>query len=165
MVPEGFGWECVTVISPMSSAEQLWRACVMGCAMAAVVGCAQADTAAVAAQCEPGEEQLFACSTGTKRVAVCASQGWSPGTGYLQYRYGLPHKAELVLPAQAQLPASSAVSGVLVLSGGGARGLAHVGVLQALEELRIPVDAIAGTSMGAVVGGLYASGMTASFID
>ena len=49
----------------------------------------------------------------------------------------------------------------LVLSGGGARGLAHVGVLQALEELRIPVDAIAGTSMGAVVGGLYASGKTA----
>jgi NTE family protein len=53
----------------------------------------------------------------------------------------------------------------LVLSGGGARGLAHVGVLQALEELRIPVDAIAGTSMGAVVGGLYASGMTAAEID
>jgi NTE family protein len=53
----------------------------------------------------------------------------------------------------------------VVLSGGGARGLAHVGVLQALEELRIPIDAIAGTSMGAVVGGLYASGMTASEID
>ena len=53
----------------------------------------------------------------------------------------------------------------LVLSGGGARGFAHVGVLQALEELRIPVDAIAGTSMGAVVGGLYASGMTADEID
>lgn len=53
----------------------------------------------------------------------------------------------------------------LVLSGGGARGLAHVGVLEALEELRIPVDAIAGTSMGAVVGGLYASGMTPKDID
>ncbi len=53
----------------------------------------------------------------------------------------------------------------LVLSGGGARGLAHVGVLQALEEQRIPVDAIAGTSMGAVVGGLYASGKTAAEID
>jgi len=53
----------------------------------------------------------------------------------------------------------------LVLSGGGARGLAHVGVLRALEELRIPVDAIAGTSMGAVVGGLYASGMTPAEID
>jgi len=53
----------------------------------------------------------------------------------------------------------------LVLSGGGARGLAHVGVLKALEELRIPVEAIAGTSMGAVVGGLYASGMTAEEIE
>ena len=52
-----------------------------------------------------------------------------------------------------------------MLSGGGARGLAHVGVLKALEELRIPVDAIAGTSMGAVVGGLYASGMTADEIE
>jgi NTE family protein len=47
----------------------------------------------------------------------------------------------------------------IVLSGGGARGLAHVGVLEVLEELRVPVDVIAGTSMGAIVGGLYASGL------
>jgi NTE family protein len=53
----------------------------------------------------------------------------------------------------------------LVLSGGGARGAAHVGVLKVLEELRVPVDAIAGTSMGAVVGGLYASGMSADDIE
>ena len=53
----------------------------------------------------------------------------------------------------------------LVLSGGGARGLAHVGVLKVLDELRVPVDAIAGTSMGAVIGGLYASGMTAAEIE
>ena len=46
----------------------------------------------------------------------------------------------------------------LVLSGGAARGLAHVGVLKALEEQGIQIDAIAGTSMGAVIGGLYASG-------
>jgi len=45
-----------------------------------------------------------------------------------------------------------------VLAGGGARGAAHIGVLQALDEMRIPVDAIAGTSMGAVVGGLAAIG-------
>ncbi len=70
-------------------------------------------------------------------------------------------------PAAAQEPAAQDARPRvgLVLSGGGARGLAHVGVLQALEELRVPVDAIAGTSMGAVVGGLYASGMTASEID
>ncbi len=53
----------------------------------------------------------------------------------------------------------------LVLSGGGARGVAHVGVLKALERLRIPIDYIAGTSMGAVVGGLYASGMTPEEIE
>lgn len=47
----------------------------------------------------------------------------------------------------------------LVLGGGGARGAAHVGVLKVLEDMRIPVDCVAGTSMGAIVGGLYASGM------
>lgn len=46
----------------------------------------------------------------------------------------------------------------LVLSGGGARGLAHIGVIRALEEQNIKIDAIAGTSMGAIVGALYASG-------
>lgn len=53
----------------------------------------------------------------------------------------------------------------LVLSGGGARGFAHIGVLKYLEEQHIPVDCIAGTSMGAVVGGLYASGMSANEIE
>jgi NTE family protein len=47
----------------------------------------------------------------------------------------------------------------LVLSGGGARGIAHVGVLRWLEQHRIPVDLVAGTSMGGVVGGLYAAGV------
>jgi NTE family protein len=53
----------------------------------------------------------------------------------------------------------------LVLSGGGARGAAHIGVLKVLEENNVPVDAIAGTSMGAVVGGLYASGLSAAEIE
>ncbi len=53
----------------------------------------------------------------------------------------------------------------LVLGGGGARGAAHIGVLKELERLRIPVDVIAGTSMGAIVGGLYASGMTADELE
>ena len=48
----------------------------------------------------------------------------------------------------------------LVLGGGGARGIAHLGVLKALEELRIPVDCVAGTSMGALVGGAYAAGVS-----
>ncbi len=49
----------------------------------------------------------------------------------------------------------------LVLGGGGARGIAHIGVLKMLEELHIPVDCVAGTSMGSIIGGFYASGMTA----
>jgi NTE family protein len=53
----------------------------------------------------------------------------------------------------------------VVLSGGGARGIAHIGVLKVLEDLKIPIDCIAGTSMGAVVGGLYASGMSAREIE
>lgn len=48
----------------------------------------------------------------------------------------------------------------LVLSGGGSRGVAHIGVIKALEESQIPIDYIAGTSMGAVIGGLYAAGYT-----
>ena len=53
----------------------------------------------------------------------------------------------------------------LVLSGGGARGSAHIGVLQVLEEMRIPIQAIAGTSMGALVGGAYASGLSAEEME
>src|SRR5678816_328791 len=45
----------------------------------------------------------------------------------------------------------------LVLSGGGARGAAHIGVLKVLEELRVPVDLIVGTSMGSIVGAAYAT--------
>jgi NTE family protein len=53
----------------------------------------------------------------------------------------------------------------LVLSGGGAKGFAHIGVLKVLEQAGIKIDYIGGTSMGAVVGGLYASGYNASQID
>ncbi|MCG3119379.1 MAG: Outer membrane protein assembly factor BamA [bacterium] len=49
----------------------------------------------------------------------------------------------------------------LALSGGGAKGFAHIGVLKVLEEAGLPVDCIAGTSMGSVIGGLYAIGYTA----
>lgn len=74
----------------------------------------------------------------------------------------------LAVPVAAEEPAAAIPDRPrvgLVLSGGGARGLAHVGVLKVLEEQRVPIDAIAGTSMGAVIGGLYASGMTAAEIE
>lgn len=53
----------------------------------------------------------------------------------------------------------------LVLGGGGAKGVSHIGVLKVLEEAGIPIDYIAGTSMGAIVGGLYAIGYSATEID
>lgn len=53
----------------------------------------------------------------------------------------------------------------LALGGGGARGIAHISVLRKLEEMRIPVDCIAGTSMGALVGAMYASGMSVDEIE
>lgn len=53
----------------------------------------------------------------------------------------------------------------LVLSGGGALGIAHVRVLQALEEMHVPVDVVAGTSMGAIVGGLYAAGYSPAELE
>lgn len=53
----------------------------------------------------------------------------------------------------------------LVLSGGGAKGVAHIGVIKVLEEAGIPIDYIAGTSMGAIVGGLYSIGWTTKELD
>ncbi len=53
----------------------------------------------------------------------------------------------------------------LVLSGGGARGFAHIGVLKVLEENNVPIDYIVGTSMGSIIGGLYATGLTPEEIE
>jgi NTE family protein len=70
----------------------------------------------------------------------------------------------IVMPALAEESPKATASGgkrpkiCLVLSGGGARGAAHVGVLKVLEEYRVPVDCIVGTSMGALVGAGYATG-------
>lgn len=65
--------------------------------------------------------------------------------------------SQAVVIARAQSDSSRPKVG-LALSGGGARGFAHIGVLKVLKELNIPIDMIAGTSMGSVVGGLYALG-------
>ncbi len=66
----------------------------------------------------------------------------------------------LIAPAQA-----AEFDTCLVLSGGGARGMAHLGVIRVLERERVPIDCIVGTSMGAVIGSLYASGMPADEIE
>ncbi|MFT5892816.1 MAG: NTE family protein [Dokdonia sp.] len=70
-----------------------------------------------------------------------------------------------VLSLSAQVTDEQDIKVGVVLSGGGAKGLAHVGVLKVLEEAGIRVDYIAGTSMGAIVGGLYASGYSATQLD
>ncbi|CAD5372525.1 Patatin [Rubrivivax sp. A210] len=61
-------------------------------------------------------------------------------------------------PARAEEPARPRIG--LVLGGGGARGAAHIGVLEVLERLRVPVDCVAGTSMGALVAGAWAAGLS-----
>ena len=84
-----------------------------------------------------------------------------------------PVCAQTPVPAAPAAAASAAAPSTaptrprlgLGLSGGGARGLSHVGVLKVLERERIPIDVIAGTSMGAIIGGLYASGMTADALE
>ncbi len=65
--------------------------------------------------------------------------------------------------AQQQLPARPKLA--LALSGGGGRGFAHIGVIKALHEADIPIDGIAGTSIGAVIGGLYAAGYTVQELE
>jgi NTE family protein len=70
-----------------------------------------------------------------------------------------------VMTAQEKPVPKKDVKVGLVLSGGGAKGFAHVGVIKVLEEAGIRVDYIAGTSMGAVVGGLYATGYNAKELD
>ena len=68
---------------------------------------------------------------------------------------GTPSGSDTTAAADARRPKIG-----LVLSGGGARGAAHIGVLRVLEELRVPIDVIAGTSMGSIVGASYATGTT-----
>ncbi len=70
----------------------------------------------------------------------------------------------ILVQAQTAPPRAHPTVG-LVLSGGAARGLAHIGVLKVLERAGIPVDVVAGTSMGSVVGGLYAVGYKAAQLD
>ena len=72
----------------------------------------------------------------------------------------LPSLANAAVEERAERPRIG-----LVLGGGGAKGGAHIGVLKVLEKYRIPVDAIAGTSMGAIIGALYATGRSADEIE
>ena len=78
--------------------------------------------------------------------------------GILKYRFIAVLFLLFVLTVQSLCAQNKHQSVGLVLSGGGAKGIAHIGVIKALEENDIPIDYITGTSMGAIVGGLYACG-------
>ena len=69
------------------------------------------------------------------------------------------------VPVYAQDPPDTPVKVGLVLSGGGARGMAHIGVIKVLEEIGIPIDVVTGTSMGSIVGSMYAMGYSPQVIE
>ena len=106
----------------------------------------------------------FATGLTWRPRALLACIGVGCLTGSLPVTAAVPENAAQTAPLQIVTePARPRIG--LVLSGGGARGAAHVGVIRKLEEMHIPIDAIAGTSMGAVVGGLYAAGLSGDEIE
>ncbi len=105
------------------------------------------------------------CAAGVLAVGLLAPAGGAIAAEPAQDAGPAQPPADTSSPAP-QAPSSSSRPKIgLVLSGGGARGIAHVGVLQVLEERRIPIDVIVGTSMGSIVGGLYATGMSPAEIE
>ena len=79
-----------------------------------------ANAVGTPSECRPTEQTLFSCSLGQKKIAVCASRGWSAQAGTLQYRFGPSNGAELVLPRVPHTaPAESAKAGSMMFSGGG----------------------------------------------
>ena len=75
---------------------------------------------ALPSACAADEQTLFSCPSGAKRIVVCASKGWTPNSGYVQYRFGPPARAEIVLPptSAATLPQAAVTIGQGPLSGG-----------------------------------------------
>ncbi|KAF0101777.1 MAG: NTE family protein [bacterium] len=87
------------------------------------------------------------------------------GLGGMAFLFGQPSVQASQEKAQASEGETQRPKIGLVLAGGGAKGAAHVGVLKVLEEMRIPIDFVAGTSMGSIVGGLYAAGLSPQEIE
>ncbi|KGW85165.1 patatin-like phospholipase family protein [Burkholderia pseudomallei MSHR449] len=96
--------------------------------------------------------RAFTLACASAALAACTSTGTKPTTG-------------AATPANPTQPREKPIRVGVALGGGAARGFAHVGVLKALEARGIPVELVAGTSAGSVVGALYASGMNALQIN
>ena len=79
------------------------------------------------------------------------------------YIYSEPRSADGKLPAGPKPKDRPSVA--LVLAGGGAKGFAHLPVIELIEKMDIPIDMIVGTSIGSIIGGLYSAGYTPSEID
>jgi len=106
-----------------------------------------------------GHRALWICLVAALAAAVAAQETPTPAPG------GGAAAQPTATAAKPTATAAKRPRIALALAGGGARGGAHIGVLKVLEELRVPIDCIAGTSMGALVGGGYASGMPAADIE
>ncbi len=87
----------------------------------------------------------------------------NPRDGY--HRFTIVLKKLLIIALVSSVTTAFSQKVGLVLSGGGAKGIAHIGVLKALEENEIPIDYIVGTSMGGIIGGCYAAGMSPDAIE
>lgn len=92
-------------------------------ALASLLVCpwpASAAPASPASLCGAHERALFECPSRGKLIAVCASEGWTSDSGYVQYRFGRPGKTEVTVPERRSIARESMRVGVLGLSGGGA---------------------------------------------
>lgn len=108
-----------------------------------------AEGAAQVAAPDAAVETPAAADTSTPALPAATASGSLPSEG----------STATVDAAQPASSADRVERTCLVLSGGGARGAAHIGVLKVLEELRVPIDCVVGTSMGAIVGASWASGV------
>lgn len=130
------------------------RTCIV---MAAL--CASAFLRPACAQAAPDSAPAPA-SAGRPPAAVAASEhAMAPGALAAPGPTGAP------VPAHDAAAPPSRPKVALVLSGGGARGFAHIGVLRVLREMHVPIDIVVGTSMGGVVGGAYAAGASVNELE
>ena len=104
-------------------------------------------------------------SASATRPATASTRDSRGVSGALSVALGMALLAAVVPVVSSAGDGAERPRVALVLGGGGAKGAAHIGVLEVLEQLRVPVDCVAGTSMGALVGATYAAGMKPAEIE